>query len=393
MAAPLHVLIYEPYPWGQVSGNLQTLTFMLKHVSREAVRFTLMVPFDGGFLDLAKEYEVETVEFPPPDRVNQYGGAALRGGVVGRLRTVRELIAYNFQIRRYLKDNAVDVVYANSVRTAVTVGLGARLAGVPMHLYIKGELDNPVIDHVALPMATRITFFSEQNRDDRYPMLIRMLSDRIDILPPGLDPDVLMAAEHASDIDDLGVRGEKIAYVGQVFPAKGVHFLLEAFGKIAPRFPEAQLVLIGDPMIDAYRDYPDQLKQRAEELGVSDRVHFPGWRRDVLQLLRSMDILVHPTLAEGFGRAVLEAMAMCLPVVASKVGGLRSSVIEGETGFLVEVGDVDAIADRMVALLSDPSLRERMGAAGRTRVHGNYLVGDKMDELTEIWQRTSGNAR
>ena len=153
------------------------------------------------------------------------------------------------------------------------------------------------------------------------------------------------------------------------------------------------MVLIGDPMIDAYRDYPDQLKQRAEELGVSDRVHFPGWRRDVLQLLRSMDILVHPTLAEGFGRAVLEAMAMCLPVVASKVGGLRSSVIEGETGFLVEVGDVDAIADRMVALLSDPSLRERMGAAGRTRVHGNYLVGDKMDELTEIWQRTSGNAR
>mgnify|MGYP001331635522 CR=1 FL=1 len=84
----------------------------------------------------------------------------------------------------HLIRNNVDVVYANCVRTALTVGLATRLAGVPMLLYIKGELDNSLLDRIALLLANRVLFFCEANRDDHYPRFIRAIRNKISILPP-----------------------------------------------------------------------------------------------------------------------------------------------------------------------------------------------------------------
>ena len=383
-------MVYEPYPFGKVSGNLQTLTCILKYIPDSQVRFTLMVPFDGGYLERAEGLGINSVILIPPDRVNSYGGTALREGLLGRALTALDLFRYNLAIKDHLIRNNVDVVYANCVRTALTVGLATRLAGVPMLLYIKGDLNNSLLDRIALLLANRVLFFCEANRDDHYPRFIRAIRNKISILPPGLDPELLDAVESADTSElvkqfDLDGGGETIGYLGQLYPPKGVHFLIEAFGLIATQFPTARLFLIGDPMIEEYRDYPKQLRFQVDDLGLGDRVAFTGWREDALSLLTHMDVVAHPTLAEGFGRGVLEAMALGKPVVASAVGGLRESVVDGETGYLVPPKDPVMLANRLGKLLGDPERGRILGDAGRRRVRKRFMVQDKMKKLSDLW--------
>jgi glycosyltransferase involved in cell wall biosynthesis len=122
-----------------------------------------------------------------------------------------------------------------------------------------------------------------------------------------------------------------------------------------------------------------------KKYGLQEHVHFTGWRKDSLDIVNLMDMVIHPSLAEGFGRAVLEAMALGKPVIASAVGGLREAVKDGSNGYLVEPGDVSAIAQRWRLLISDPQLRKRVGSAAEQTVFNNYLIDDKAAEMFSIW--------
>ncbi len=99
-----------------------------------------------------------------------------------------------------------------------------------------------------------------------------------------------------------------------------------------------------------------------------------------------MDVVIHPSLAEGFGRAVLEAMALGKPVIASKVGGLRDAIKDGENGFLVDVGDVEAIAQHWRELILDPELCLKMGQEAKKTIFTEYLIDDKVARFSEILQ-------
>ena len=98
-----------------------------------------------------------------------------------------------------------------------------------------------------------------------------------------------------------------------------------------------------------------------------------------------MDLLIHPSLAEGFGRAVLESMAVGKPIIASRLGGLREAIEDGVNGYLVTPGNVNEIEQRWRELLLDPGLRKRMGIAAKKTVFEKYLIDDKVDRLAGIW--------
>ena len=102
-----------------------------------------------------------------------------------------------------------------------------------------------------------------------------------------------------------------------------------------------------------------------------------------------MAVVVHPSLAEGFGRAVLESMALGRAVIASRVGGLRETIRDGENGFLVDPADEGAIEDRLRRLLSNGALRERLGARARETVLADHLVEDKIAQLNAEWERAA----
>jgi len=114
-------------------------------------------------------------------------------------------------------------------------------------------------------------------------------------------------------------------------------------------------------------------------------VIFTGWRADALQIICLMDILIHPSLSEGLARVVMEGMVLGKPVVASKVGGLRELIKDGENGFLVEPGNPQMIAEKLRLLLRDKALREKLGKEARKTVFSGYLIQDKILQLEKIW--------
>lgn len=389
----IRVLIFEPYPNPRVLGNLRTLAYIMRLTDPRRFRLKLLIPFPSEFAEYAAQFGVDCDVLEAPIRVNRYGGKLLGQSVLGRLRTTLDLLHYNLSFRSYLRSNPADVVYCNSVRSLLTIVLGAKLSRTPVHLYIKGELANPLLDRICFVLADRIAFFCAANRDDRYPVLVRLFRGKIDIIEIGLDPEEIRAIQQTDKgelIDEFSLRDSvNIAYVGQIYPPKGINFLIDAFGEVAEEFPNARLFVIGHPAIEEYSDYPPALERQAAELGLAERVVFTGWRDDVKPIVALMDVLVHPSLAEGFGRAVLEAMALGRPVIASRLGGLREAIRDGENGFLVEPGDAAAIADRLRLLLGDSELRARLGREAEATVFSRYLIADKIDKLTSVWASTA----
>ncbi|MBA3345708.1 MAG: glycosyltransferase family 4 protein, partial [Gemmatimonadales bacterium] len=149
----------------------------------------------------------------------------------------------------------------------------------------------------------------------------------------------------------------------QLFPRKGIRFLIEAFARLKPRFPDAKLVLAGDGF-----ERPE-LVELAQNLGVAADVTFLGWVANsaLPPYYRAAAVSVIPSLEEGFGIPAAEAMGCEVPVVASDAGGLPEVVEHGVTGLVVPRGDVTALANAIGTLLDDPALRRRMGQAGRQR--------------------------
>src|SRR5207248_1164577 len=157
-----------------------------------------------------------------------------------------------------------------------------------------------------------------------------------------------------------------ILEVARLADMKGQRSLVHALTDL-----NATAVLVGR---DLEQDgaYERELRDEAERLGVVDRVVFAGYRDDVPALLAGCDVFCLPSEMEGLPLVVLEAMAQGKPVVATAVGGTPELVVHGETGLLVQPGDVEALAAALAQLLADPEQARRMGEAGRERVQREF---------------------
>ena len=168
--------------------------------------------------------------------------------------------------------------------------------------------------------------------------------------------------------DPAAVRPGTIAWMArQSDPRKNTALLVEAMARIAPRWPEARLVLLGGPL-------PAGLWDRARALRVADRIEAPGWvdEQKKIELLRQTDIFAIPSDQEGLCIAGLEAMACGAPVVSTRCIGPEVFVQDGVNGFLIARGDAAALADRLERLLADRPLRDRMGRAARQTVADRF---------------------
>lgn len=179
-----------------------------------------------------------------------------------------------------------------------------------------------------------------------------------------------------------------IAFVGRLDSVKGVPLLIEAFAKVRAIHPEAHLSIIGDgPERDA-------CTARVGELGMADDVTFHGYKSsdEVAQMLRTVDMLVLPSFAEGVPVVLMEAMASGIPVVASGVAGVAELVEDGVSGYVVPPADVETLTARISTLIADPDLRNRMGIAGRTKVEQEFDITSETRWLSTIFSESINGA-
>ncbi|MFC1500354.1 glycosyltransferase family 4 protein [Candidatus Zixiibacteriota bacterium] len=169
-----------------------------------------------------------------------------------------------------------------------------------------------------------------------------------------------------------------IGAVGRLEAHKGINHLIAAFGLAARDLEHAVLIIAGNGSRE------QELRHQAASMGaVGERIRFTGYIEDIYQLMTTFDLLVLPSTTEyeTFGQVLIEAMAFRIPLIGSKVGGIPEVITDGSNGFLVPPGDRTQLADRIIRLANDGSLRRAMARDGRRRVEENYTEPMMLDRL------------
>jgi glycosyltransferase involved in cell wall biosynthesis len=161
---------------------------------------------------------------------------------------------------------------------------------------------------------------------------------------------------------------------------KGHRLFLEAAQKVLTQLHAIRFLVVGDGALR------NELEAFSKDLGVEDNVIFCGYRDDIPEILAGSNILVSASLAEHFGRVIIEAMAMAKPVVGTRAGGVPEIVIDGQTGILIEPTSSEEMAQAILSLLADPRHAREMGVAGLNRVRDCFSIEKHTREIEEIYK-------
>lgn len=296
------------------------------------------------------------------------------------------------RLARLVAAERPDIVHAFLGFANVAASLVGRLLGVPVVIWSYRDLEvwktRPrwLLDRAALRWADAVTCCSDAVR--RFVLAhVNGQAAKFSMIHNGVDVELFRSARPVSR-SELGVR-DGVAVIGTVArldePKKGLTVLLRALAGIAARsdVPDWQVLLVGDGPARA------ELERTAAELGLAGQVVFAGVRRDIPSVLRVLDVFVCPSLYEGFGIVIVEAMAAGRPVVASAVGGVPEIVVDGETGLLVPAGDAPALADAIARLLRDPASARQMGARGGDRARELFSVERMVRQHERLYEALS----
>ena len=194
--------------------------------------------------------------------------------------------------------------------------------------------------------------------------------------------------------DGAGVRrelgltphGPVVVCAARLFRGKGQDQLIRALPPVVREFPDLRVLVVGRDDRQAMREsFSEELKALAGELGVAENVIFTGLRSDMPEVMAACDIFALPSDEEPFGLVFAEAMAMKKPVVAVDNGGTPEVVEDGRTGLLSQPGDVAGISANLLTLLRDPSLRARMGEAGRRAVEAQFTAERMAADVRRVY--------
>ncbi|WP_425398891.1 glycosyltransferase [Aeoliella sp.] len=321
--------------------------------------------------------------------------------LAGEIPVHSELIRHKFDIavlpclRRLFRERRIDAVVTVGAGDKMFWGrLAARTAGVPVvcsALHSTGWPDGvgrlnrmltPITDAFIAVARPHGEYLVEH---ERFP------SHKVVVIPNGVDTDRFAPGAEVDLLREqlgIGPVSPVAAIVAALRPEKNHEMFLEVARRVRRDLHDAHFLVVGDGPQRA------RLEQLAAELEIAPYVHFLGTRSDIPDLLNVADVNVLASHNEANPVSILEAMSTATPTVATDVGSVGESVLDGETGFLVPAGDVDQMTSRVVQLLSDPLLRGNLGEYARQLVCERWsldvMVGGYEDLLESLWQRKMG---
>jgi len=270
------------------------------------------------------------------------------------------------------------IVHTHTSKAGLLGRLAAKFAGVPIivhtphgHVFFGyfGSLKTKIfvnLERLASRVTDKIVALTSKEKDD-YLLFNIDSEDKFNVIHSGVDLDrfrELSPEEKQKFKGKLGIPENSliVGTVGRLVAVKGPEYLVRAARYIISEFPNTFFLFAGDG------DLKQKLRKRAVELGIQNNIIFLGWRSDVAKILSVYDVFILPSLNEGMGRVLVEAMALGKPLVASDVGGIPDLVTHGENGFLVPPKNSKELAKYIQILLEDIKQREKMGLAGKEMV-------------------------
>ncbi len=294
------------------------------------------------------------------------------------------VMASFWMLRGFVKREGIDIVHANTRVAQAVASLLERYAGVPYVSTCHGFF-RPSLHRRWMPLwGKKVIAISEQVREHLIRDL-RVSPQQVVLIHNGIDASrflpVASAAKQAAKAA-LGLRpGPVVGIIARLSGVKGHAYLIEAMRQVRIKHPEAQLLIAGEGPL------AEDLARRSAPLGLGQGVFFFSNTRDTRELLAAMDIFAMPSLHEGLGLGLMEAMASEVAAVGSEVGGIPALIRNGDTGVLVPPKDADALAEAISRLLSDPSLRESLARNARGHITANFTQQGMAARTREVYEQ------
>jgi len=290
---------------------------------------------------------------------------------------------------KIIRRNRFQLVHTHSSKSGFIGRFAARAAGVPCIVHtVQGfafhEFSSRVsvlvigfLERIASLVTDEIIFV---NHHDRVVAAQLKLAprDKMVTIHNGIDLTVINPGDPSGDSRRPAASDSNGAVVGMVarlWEQKAPQDFIRSIPVVLRELPDAKFMVIGDGHLRP------QLEQLTAQLRIADNVRFLGWRKDVRDLLKQLDVFVLPSLWEGLPVSILEAMASGKPVVASDIKGNNELVVHGETGFLVPPGQPDKIGESVLKLLKNRTLAQKMGLKGYRRVKEKFDINDTIGKI------------
>jgi glycosyltransferase involved in cell wall biosynthesis len=325
------------------------------------VECVLACPAESDFWSRWKETGAELVEFEPGGELGLRAGEGRRPGLGALAKQLRVVISDARRITDLVRTTQADVVQSHDLNSNLEVGLAGRRTRRPSVLDLH-DIVVPGLGRRVLSVGARIASVTIANSRAT---AATVSWGRVEVVNPGVDLDLFFPAPASAEMRRrLAARPERpiVGILGRVDPEKGIDTLARAVARLTGAAADAQLAVVGAPH-GGGAEYGRTIHDEVTQL-LGDRARFVGPTDDVPETMRALDIVVNASRMEPFGRTVLEAQACGIPVVGTAAGGIPEFVTDGVNGLLVAPGDDAALAVQLARLLSDASLRERLGARG-----------------------------
>lgn len=374
----------------QVSGAERVLGMILTRMNREQFNPVVLCPA-GPMADLANSFEVPFEVVAP-----------LTARFTWRIDLVLRYVASFVQVIREVRKRVVkiqpDIIHANSIRAGLVMTFATSGLDVPVIWHAHDILPRHPFSFVirlvtflsarthilAVSQAVANRFSVPFSRPAKIGSATIVIRNAVDLARFRQAPEDREAIRKEFGLQDAQPL---VGIVGQLTQRKGQLGVINAFKQVLHQFPDAVLLILGEPLFNRDHDYEESLIAAAAALDQSDRIRFTGARKDVAAVMQALDVLVVNSWEEPFALVVLEGLASEIAVVATAVGGTPEMITHGENGWLVPARDDRSLAEGIVALLSDPKLRATLAASGRREVTAHYSVDRYIRDIHNFYRQ------
>lgn len=378
----LRVLFYSHS--GDVSGAEISLLLTIQHL--KMTHTTLAAP-EGDLLNRAQTEGIETVTV-------RSHRARMSNNPVHTLRGVVGTLIAGFQLRRVVRQNRPDIVHANSIRAGLIALVGTFGTKVPLAWHVRDHLPHNVIGRSIRWLAERYiaAVFVISDAIAQNFSSTPSLRDKTKVIYNGIP--LGMPAPGGRLRDELKTNSDcfVVGVVGQITPWKRQADALSAFTRFCQRMPHSELWIVGSPKFRRENEtYFESLKRTAKKSGMEEHIRFLGHRDDIPEVMQAIDVLLVPSENEPFGRVVIEAMLAGKPVIGTRGGGIPEIIRDGETGFLVDIGDTRTMDQLLQWISCSDNLRRRLGESGRLRCLDQFSIETTCAQIEDAYAMITGS--
>ncbi len=354
---------------------------MIKVAHVVTAYLSVITILDSKLRALAKYADLDVTIISSPGETANYRSPAVRHIPTEMTRAIKPFADFKsiWRLYKVLKREQFDVVHSHTAKAGFITAIAAKMAKVPLicHTYhglpfFDGQ--NKITYHLYRLLEKIVCKFRDyifiQNKKDLL-QCVKLIGDESRVIFEGNGVDIDFINQSAKNqlhraLDDYPCKGTRIALLSRLEPVKRVDDFFKVVEKLKQKGVKISCVVAGTGFLEK------QLKNRLSKMALDDSINMVGFTDHPHSLIAASDIVVLCSEKEGIPRAILEAMALEKPVVATDVLGTQEAVADGETGFLVPLGNIDAMAERIMLLIEDPKLREKMGSYGLKRVSKEF---------------------